>query len=173
MNLFYMVQVMSKATRWNGLFPSRHASFCASAMRTNRHRDTQNTYAHTHTRTRTHARTHAHTHTHTHTHKHNDRLLKVGMTVWERFTGHKFLFINTHTKTNKHTHTHTHTQNYATITHKRTDTAFQIFGSELHYGGCNTCSVVIPPLPRARTYADKLKHTHTQRARTVTIYCDV
>ena len=82
--------------------------------------------------------------------------------------------------TRAHTHTHTHTHNYATITHKRTDTALQIFGSELHYGGCNTSRVVIPPpLPHVRTYADKLKHTHTHththaRARTTgTMSCDV
>ena len=76
-------------------FERLHGSFSDSAMRTNRHRDTQNayTYTHAHTHTRTHARAHTHTHTHIHTY--------------------------TYTHTNTHTHKHTHT-NMADVTHHNT-----------------------------------------------------
>ena len=148
MTMSHIVHVRNKISRLNGLFPRLHGSFCVSATRTNRHRDTQNTYTPP---------------PHTHTHRHNDRLVKVWMTFWERFTGHEFFFINT--RANTHTHTHTHTQSH-TRTHAITQpshTNVQTQHSELHYGECNTSRVVIspPPLPHARTYADKLKHTHT------------
>ena len=69
--------------------------------------------------------------------------------------------------TNRHRDTQNiHTHNYATIIHKHTDTALQIFGPELHYGGCNTIRVVIPPPPPpspvpARMQTNSHTHTHT------------
>ena len=141
-----MVQVMNKISRLKWLV-SKAAWIILCFCCAHRHRDTQITYTHTHARAQTQWQS-----------------SKGVNDILRSFTGHEFFFIHTlsHTRTRTNTHAHADTRTHAQLRNLHTqDTALQILGSELHYGGCNTSRVVIPPPPAMPARMHTHTHTHT------------